>query len=351
MCGIAGLALQPVRRRHRRRCWRRWPRRWRIAGRTGTGTASSGAPPWCRRGWRSSTCRPATSRCSPAPRRWWPMARSTTTASCSPGLPLATGSDCEPPLHLWRQSGGGYADGAARHVRHRHPRPRQPQPDADARPVRHQAAVLRHHPGGLAFASEPQALLAAGLVRAGVRPAARDELLQMQFTTGADTIFPGIQRVLPGETLRAVDGHVVDRQRLRSAAARAAGGDRRGGGAGPAGRGAGAVGGPAPAQRRAVRHVPVGRRRQRGRAVADGAAERRAGAGLHRRLRRARRRRRARAGRRAGPRGGRPARDGRGHGGDGVGAPAPHRGRDGRPGGRLRHHPVLVPGAARRGRT
>ncbi len=38
----------------------------------------------------------------------------------------------------------------------------------------------------------------------------------MQFTTGADTVFPGIQRVLPGETLRVVDGLVVDRQRLRA---------------------------------------------------------------------------------------------------------------------------------------
>ena len=69
-------------------------------------------------------------------------------------------------------------------------------------------------PGGLAFASEPQALLAAGLVRRAVRPAAREELLQMQFTTGADTIYEGIQRVLPGETLRVADGHILDRTRI-----------------------------------------------------------------------------------------------------------------------------------------
>ena len=67
--------------------------------------------------------------------------------------------------------------------------------------------------GGIAFASEPQALLAAGLVQPVVRPAARAELLQMQFTTGAETIFEGIQRVLPGETLVAVDGHLVERHR------------------------------------------------------------------------------------------------------------------------------------------
>jgi asparagine synthase (glutamine-hydrolysing) len=67
---------------------------------------------------------------------------------------------------------------------------------------------------GVAFASEPQALLAAGLVKRGVRPAARTELLQMQFTTGTETIFPGIQRVLPGETLRVADGHVLERSRV-----------------------------------------------------------------------------------------------------------------------------------------
>jgi asparagine synthase (glutamine-hydrolysing) len=51
-------------------------------------------------------------------------------------------------------------------------------------------------------------------VKRAVRPAAVEELLQLQFTTGADTIFPGIQRVLPGETLTCSDGHILDRQRI-----------------------------------------------------------------------------------------------------------------------------------------
>jgi asparagine synthase (glutamine-hydrolysing) len=68
--------------------------------------------------------------------------------------------------------------------------------------------------GGIAFASEAQALLEAGLVRRAVRPAAREELLQLQFTTGADTIFEGIQRVLPGETITCADGHILDRRRI-----------------------------------------------------------------------------------------------------------------------------------------
>ena len=38
----------------------------------------------------------------------------------------------------------------------------------------------------------------------------------MQFTSGAETIFPGIQRVLPGETLTCAEGRVIERRRLGS---------------------------------------------------------------------------------------------------------------------------------------
>jgi asparagine synthase (glutamine-hydrolysing) len=129
---------------------------------------------------------------------------------------LATTSDCEPPLHLFRRDGTGYATSLrgmfaiAIHDRAAHSVTLTRDPFG-IKPL--YTAQVR---GGLAFASEPQALLNAGLVRRAVRPAARDELLQLQFTTGTDTIFPGIQRVLPGETLRAVDGHVVDRQRIEA---------------------------------------------------------------------------------------------------------------------------------------
>ncbi len=132
----------------------------------------------------------------------------------SPGLPLATGSDCEPPLHLWRRSGTAYAEALcgmyAIAIHDRVTRSLTLTRDRFGIKPLYTAAIR----GGLAFASEPQALLAAGLVERAVRPAARDELLQIQFTTGAETIFPGIQRVLPGETVRVVDGHVVDRQHL-----------------------------------------------------------------------------------------------------------------------------------------
>ena len=37
--------------------------------------------------------------------------------------------------------------------------------------------------------------------------------MQLQFTTGAATIFPGIERVLPGETLTCAEGRVLERRR------------------------------------------------------------------------------------------------------------------------------------------
>lgn len=125
---------------------------------------------------------------------------------------FATHSDCEPALHIWRQDGSAYAErlrgmfaiaiherGARKVTLTRDPfgiKPLYTAPVAD----------------GLAFASEPRALLDSGLLPRRIRPGARDELLQMQFTTGPETIFEGISRVLPGETLTCADGHVLDRR-------------------------------------------------------------------------------------------------------------------------------------------
>jgi asparagine synthase (glutamine-hydrolysing) len=63
-----------------------------------------------------------------------------------------------------------------------------------------------------AFASEPQALVAAGLAFPGERLHARSELLKRKYTSGADTIYPGIQRVLPGETVVVEGGTIVSRR-------------------------------------------------------------------------------------------------------------------------------------------
>jgi asparagine synthase (glutamine-hydrolysing) len=110
-------------------------------------------------------------------------------------LRCATQSDCEPPLHLYRRDGLSFVDGlrgmyaialhdraTRRLVLARDPFGIKPLYTAEV-------------PGGLAFASEPQALIAAGLVQPRLRPEAVEELLQLQFTTGAETIFAGIHRV------------------------------------------------------------------------------------------------------------------------------------------------------------
>ncbi len=65
-----------------------------------------------------------------------------------------------------------------------------------------------------AFASEPRAFFAAGLARPALDPLRRDEFLELQYSNTADTVFPGIRRVMPGEALRIVGGAVVEHNHL-----------------------------------------------------------------------------------------------------------------------------------------
>ena len=131
-----------------------------------------------------------------------------------PGVTFATNSDCEPPLHLWLRDGPDYAAqlrgmyGIAIHERV------QRTVTLSRDPFGIKPLYIAQVEGGLAFASEPQALLEAGLVKRIVHAPAREELLQLQFTTGTDTIFQGIQRLLPGETLTCADGRILDRRRI-----------------------------------------------------------------------------------------------------------------------------------------
>jgi len=129
------------------------------------------------------------------------------------GLSCSTGSDSEPPLHLWRRDGIAFAD-ALRGMYAIALHDRAVKQVVLARdPFGIKPLYMAEVPGGIAFASEPQALIAAGLVAPRVRREARAELLQMQFTTGAETIFEGIRRVLPGETVVIADGAVAERHR------------------------------------------------------------------------------------------------------------------------------------------
>ncbi|MDA8250915.1 MAG: asparagine synthase (glutamine-hydrolyzing) [Rhodospirillales bacterium] len=131
-----------------------------------------------------------------------------------PQAPFTTQSDNEVPLHLWLRDGTQYARALrgmyALAIHERAGRTVTLSRD----PFGIKPLYIAQTAAGIAFASEPQALLAAGIVPRAVRPAARDELLQLQFTTGAETIFPGIRRVLPGETLLCGEGRVLEHHRL-----------------------------------------------------------------------------------------------------------------------------------------
>ena len=129
------------------------------------------------------------------------------------GIPQSTQSDCEPPLHLYCRDGLSFAELL-----------RGMYAIAIHDPVKARL-VLSRDPFGIkplyyvetddyfAFASEPQALLAAGAADPELVPEHRNELLQLQLTCGRSTIFKGINRVLPGETLVVRGGRIVERRR------------------------------------------------------------------------------------------------------------------------------------------
>ncbi|WP_334164476.1 asparagine synthase (glutamine-hydrolyzing) [Phenylobacterium sp.] len=122
---------------------------------------------------------------------------------------LGTGSDFEPLLHIYAQEGpaafdrlrGMYAlclignDGRAWLARD---------------PFGIKPLYVLEHDAGLAFASEPRAFFAAGLVAPELDEDAARELLAFNYTLGETTIFRGLRRLAPGEVLEVTDGRIVD---------------------------------------------------------------------------------------------------------------------------------------------
>ena len=62
---------------------------------------------------------------------------------------------------------------------------------------------------GFVFASEASAIIDTGLIRAKINGERRNELMQLQFTTGEQTVFRGINRLRPGETIVVKGGKIV----------------------------------------------------------------------------------------------------------------------------------------------
>ncbi|MEO5372995.1 MAG: asparagine synthase (glutamine-hydrolyzing) [Alphaproteobacteria bacterium] len=130
-------------------------------------------------------------------------------------------SDCEPPLHLYRRLGVDFTSRLRGMYAIAIHDPGGPPGGTTSGPER---LILARDPfgikplyyvetaAGFAFASEAQALVAAGLVTPRLRRESLVELLQLQFTTGAPCLLEGIHRVLPGETLVVIDGRIVERR-------------------------------------------------------------------------------------------------------------------------------------------
>jgi len=127
-----------------------------------------------------------------------------------PDVALKTGSDCEPPLHLYARKGLAFVDDLRGMYAISIYDSEKDRLILSRDPFGIKPLYYSETPRGFAFASEPQALIAAGLVKAEVRSQSRDAYMQLQFTTGRHTIFEGIKRVLPGETLIVKRGLVVD---------------------------------------------------------------------------------------------------------------------------------------------
>jgi asparagine synthase (glutamine-hydrolysing) len=124
---------------------------------------------------------------------------------------FATRSDCEPAVHLYAREGAGYAESLRGMYAIAIHDPGQNRLVLSRDPFGIKPLYYVSTPTTFAFASEPQALRAAGFAVPGEVDTARAELMQLKFTTGEQTIFPGIFRVLPGETLVVESGEIIAR--------------------------------------------------------------------------------------------------------------------------------------------
>lgn len=129
-------------------------------------------------------------------------------------IAFASKSDCEPPLYLYRRHGLDFPQ----HLRGMYAIAIHDQAKdlliLSRDPFGIKQIYYAETPRGFAFASEPQAIVGAGLVTPRVNAAKRGEILQIQYSTGDDTIFQGIKRLAPGETIAVKAGRIVDRRRI-----------------------------------------------------------------------------------------------------------------------------------------
>lgn len=134
------------------------------------------------------------------------------------GVDWRTAGDCEPLLALYDRRGLDFLEDVRGMFALALHDPARGRVVLARDPFGIKPLYYSEEPDGIAFASEPQAIVAARREAAGqnavpIRARAVHELLQLQFTTGRDTVFAGISRVLPGEILVVEGGRIVERRR------------------------------------------------------------------------------------------------------------------------------------------
>jgi asparagine synthase (glutamine-hydrolysing) len=132
-------------------------------------------------------------------------------AELADSVAFQTGSDFEPFLHLFARDGLAALDRLRGMYALALYSPAKGETVLARDPFGIKPLYLAETAGHIAFTSEPQALFAAGLASPSVRPRACRELLQLKYTTGPESIFEGIQRVMPGEVVVIREGRIVER--------------------------------------------------------------------------------------------------------------------------------------------
>ena len=126
-----------------------------------------------------------------------------------PDMPFRTGSDCESLLALYKSLGESFASHVRGMVAFALYDSKQDILFLGRDAFGIKPLYIVEGEEGVAFSSEIQALIAAGYVSPQVDSMKALELLNLQFTTGEQTIFQGVHRVLPGETLVIKAGRLL----------------------------------------------------------------------------------------------------------------------------------------------
>lgn len=130
--------------------------------------------------------------------------------------PYRTNSDCESALAAHARDGAAFAEALRGMYALALHDPRAGRLLLARDPFGIKPLYYAEDAKGFAFASEPQALRAAGFGAAPPDAKARAQLLELQFVAGTATIYPGIHRLAPGETLIVSRGKILERRKRAS---------------------------------------------------------------------------------------------------------------------------------------